>query len=69
MNVAQAADYPDKCLITVVVPDFHAADQFLQTSGESPLGPFRREQVTPGRAARSVKQWNATLGNEGMLTL
>ena len=69
MSVGYAADYQDKCLITVVVPEFHVASQFLQTGGESPLGPFRQEQVEPAALPASVKQWNATLGSEGTLTL
>ena len=42
VNVAVAADYPDKCLITASAPDLGIAYQFLQASGDSsPLGPFR----------------------------
>lgn len=70
VSVGFSASFPDRCLVTMAVPDFDVANQFMEasTAQRSTIGSF-----TPGGTTKvadlppSVQHWNATTDADGNL--
>jgi len=70
VSVGFAADYPDKCLITVSIPAIRTARQFMESGGDIGAGPFGMPvDADPNSLDPSLTNWNASIDEEGTITL
>lgn len=66
-SIGFAADYRDKCQITVSFPNAESFYQFLEANSGSPMGAFSHSGGQGGDAPDSAKDWNATINTDGTL--
>lgn len=73
VSVGWAANYPDRCLITVSNPDRRTAMQFLEKGGTSdtdyPPGNYDRSSIDPNQLDPSLTGWNASMNPDGSIEL
>lgn len=75
VNVGWAADYPDRCLITVSIPERQAAQQYLQNpDSDEESGPLSTDysfprSIDPSTLDASLTEWNASADAEGFVSL
>ena len=70
VTVDFAADYPDKCLVTAAFPRTNRSMQFIEAGGTGTNEPYT--MMGSGSATNlpaSTKNWNATITEDGQLTL
>lgn len=65
-SVGIAADYPDQVLVTVSAPSMSYALQFMFDPANPPYQ-LGVTEVSEDSLPESVKQWNATIDDEGYL--
>jgi hypothetical protein len=68
--VGFAADYPDKCLVTAAFPRTNGSMQFIEAGGPRTSEPYTMMQSgSANNLPASAKDWNATITEDGQLTL
>ena len=60
VSVLFAADFPDKCLVTVAIADSNSAFQFIESRGEPPWRPVEGS-IPVSSLDSQTKAWNATV--------
>lgn len=69
-SVGWAADYPNRCLVTIVLPPpASAAKQVVFDPSSTNAYNFIASPVNPSTLPDSVKQWNATVDRRGYVLL
>jgi hypothetical protein len=71
VDVDYAADYPDKCLVTVAFSDFNRAMQLMKSGTDSAYGPYRWMGTNDADALPAAsKGWSAKLNAaDGFITV
>mgnify|MGYP003403384652 FL=1 len=73
VSVGFAADFPDKCLFTLAQPNYDTVTQFIESDPANTPGNVHTSGPSGGGSvsglSEETKQWNATVAEDGTLTL